>query len=169
MEVADTVWQYENFSGIIKFGATNCEVEDATFELKEEFYSDEIGKRLSIVFSDGELTGGLLRDALINDIVVSSGYIAESHVLNVIAKKTEFNKCHIDYGLLRDCVCHDTVFIDGIFNGGKFGYGVWETGVFKDGVFEWGTWNGGIWESGVWKTGRDKNGAAHYDSPDNWS
>ena len=150
--IADKPGEYENFTGIIKFGGIFGHVKNATFSL--------IPKELDnclIFWQKGTWENGLWQP-----------------------RKSLYKKCIWENGTWKDGTMENTAWMNGTWEDGVFISGTWYRGTWKDGLFQGGNWNSGTWENGQWKSGLWNGGTwkhgidKHYDeheendSPDKW-
>lgn len=105
--VANSEGIYEDFSGTVNWKESSFEVKDAEFELVDR-------ERNTVVFHDGSVVGGVLKDAV----------------------------CW--YCIFKDGEFQGRSWRDGVFSGGKFTGGSFNGGRFVGGQFLGGDWNGGL-------------------------
>lgn len=106
--IADSPGKYTNFSGVIDWEGTGCEVKNATFEILEREKRFKVRTRIWVIFEQG---------------VVISGDLGCADI-----KYCDFRGNTLEY----------SVFRDGIFDGGIFSGGYWFGGEWVDGEWEQG-------------------------------
>ena len=164
-KIADKEGDYENFSGIIRWGHISGTVKNATFSI----YID--GSQESIWWYDGTWKNGTFSDGIWDKGIWENGTFQHSYWKNGLWKNGTFQDSTWDEGIWNNGYCQNGTWYDGTWKNGtwKSGFGLgsggWYGGIWKDGV-----WKDGRWYDGVWGKGRDKNHNKHGkgDSPDKW-